>query len=179
MKILLDNASNKANINNMMRNGRTVLHIAAEKGNMTMLELILTSPDLANVDSEDLMGRQTPAYLAAKNGKLDALKLLLEYGASLRNSVENKSLAEYLTENFPQFNPHNVNVKVKPKESSETDILYSAAKLLDKAQIAQRRKQSNSQNLMFFKTLIQSVASTNETLLGTEPRLGYFILCLF
>ena len=42
-----------------------------------MLELILNTPGLDNVDSEDLMGRQTPSFLAAKNGKLDALKLLL------------------------------------------------------------------------------------------------------
>ena len=74
---MANDAKNAANVNNMMRNGRTALHIAAEKGNIPMLEAILNTPGLDNVDSEDLMGRQTPSFLAAKNGKLDALKLLL------------------------------------------------------------------------------------------------------
>merc|ERR1712126_5563 len=176
MKMLLEQPKNKANINNMMRNGRTAPHIAAERGNISMVQLILDCTDLDNVDCEDLMGRQTPAYLAAKNGKLEVLKLLLEYGASLRNTVENKTLAEYLTEKYPHFNPHNVNVKVKPRESTENDILYSAAKLLDKAQISERRKQSNSQNLMFFKTLIQSVSATNLQLLDRYDTAGMTLL---
>ena len=176
MRMLLEQPKNKANINNMMRNGRTALHIAAERGNAAMVQLILDCPDLDNVDSEDLMGRQTPAYLAAKNGKLEVLKLLLEYGASLRNTVENKTLADYLTEKYPNFNPHNVNVKVKPRESTETDILYSCAKLLDKAQISERRKQSNSQNLMFFKTLIQSVSATSMQLLDKYDTAGMTLL---
>ena len=141
-----------------------------------MLRLLLESGDLDNVDCEDLMGRQTPLSLAAKHGKLEAVKLLLEHGACLRNTVEGKSLAEYLTEKFPRFNPHSVTVKVKPKLSSESDILYSAAKLLDKAQISKRRNESNAQNLMFFKTLTQSVAATNLRLLDTFNTAGMTLL---
>ena len=106
-----------------------------------------------------------------KNTKLN-LRLPVEHGASLRNTVENKTLSEYLTEKFPHFNPHNVTIKVKPKESSESDVLYAAAKLIDKAQIAKRRKQSNAQNLMFFKTCIQSVAAT-------KPGLNFQCICQF
>ena len=176
MKLLTGGEKNRANINNMMRNGRTALHIAAERGNTEMMRLLLETKDLETVDAEDLMGRQTPVSLAAKHGKLDAVKLLLEHGASLRNTVEGKSLAEYLTEKFPQFNPHSVTVKVKPKVSSEIDILYSAAKLLDKAQISKRRNETNAQNLMFFKTLIQSVAANNLRLLDTYNSAGMTLL---
>jgi len=163
----MDNKRNKANVNAMMRNGRTGLHLAAESGNLELLEYLLSCKDLNNVDSEDLMGRQTPVYLAAKNNKEAAVRLLIAHGASLRNSVENKTLEQYLKEIMPNLDPNSVSIKVKPKESSEQDILYSTGKLLDKAQLAKRRGQSNSQNLMFFKTLVQNLASTNKIVLDT------------
>ena len=119
VKILLDNPRNKASVNSMMRNGRTALHLASERGNTELMQVLLDQPDLQNVDAEDLMGRQTPSFLAAKNGNLAAVKLLLEYGASLKNSVQNKSLEVYLSEKFPQLRPETVSVRVKPRESSE------------------------------------------------------------
>jgi len=166
-KVLMDNPKNKANVNAMMRNGRTGLHIAAESGNLELMQYLLNCKDLDNVDSEDLMGRQTPVYLAAKNKKSDAVRILIAHGASLRNTVENKTLQQYLKEKMPNFDPDSVSIKVKPKESSEQDLLYSVGKLLDKAQLAERKGNSNSQNLMFFKTLIQNLASTNKIVLDT------------
>ena len=177
LKILMETGSkNQANINNMMRNGRTALHIAAEKGNNEILEYILSKEALDNVDAEDLMGRQTPLYLAAKNGHLRSVKLLLEHGASLKNTVNNQTIGEFLKEKFPSFNPNSVSIRVKPKENSINDILYSAAKLLDKAAIVKRRNQSNAQNLMFFKTLIQSVAAVDDSSLDTFDTAGMTLL---
>eukprot|EP00092_Neocalanus_flemingeri_P024278 GFUD01026328.1.p1 GENE.GFUD01026328.1~~GFUD01026328.1.p1 ORF type:complete len:1070 (+),score=218.12 GFUD01026328.1:113-3322(+) len=167
LKILMENPKNKANVNAMMRNGRTGLHIAAENGKLDLLQYLLSCKDLDNVDSEDLMGRQTPVYLAAKNKKSEAVRILIEHGASLRNTVENKTLQQYLKEKMPYFDPDAVGIKVKPKESSEQDLLYSAGKLLDKAQLAKRRGNSNSQNLVFFRTLIQNLAFTNKVVLDT------------
>jgi len=166
-KALLENTKNKADVNAMMRNGRTGLHIAAETGNLELLQFLLSCKELHNVDAEDLMGRQTPVYLAAKNNKVEAVRMLIAHGASLRNTVENKTLQQYLREKMPELDPDSVSIKVKPKESSEQDLLYSVGKLLDKAQLAKRKGISNSQNLMFFKTLIQNLASTNKIVLDT------------
>ena len=74
-KLLMDNKRNKANVNAMMRNGRTGLHLAAESGNLELLEYLLSCKDLDNVDSEDLKGRQTPLCLAAKQNKEAAVRL--------------------------------------------------------------------------------------------------------
>merc|ERR1719244_507521 len=68
---------------------------------------------------------------------------------------------------MPQFDVGSVVVKVKPKETTELDLLYSAGKLLDKAQLAVRRNQSNAHNLAFFRTLIQSLVSTNKKVLDS------------
>ena len=128
-------------------------------GHTPLLARLLGCPDLAAVDCEDLMGRQTPAWVAARHGQLEAVRLLLEHGASLRSAVEDRSLADYLAETFPSFRPQEVEVRVKPRQSTDTELLYSLAKLLDKAQLVEMRQESNSQNLVFFKTLVQSVGS--------------------
>ena len=176
LELLLERPGNRASVNSRMRNGRTPLHLASERGNIEMMKFLLAQPELLSVDAEDLMGRQTPSFLAAKAGKVDAVKLLLEHGASLRATVENKSLEAYLSEQFPQLKPESVAVKVKPRESSELEVLQSAGRLLDKAQLAVVKKKSNAENLVFFKTLIQQVAATNRSLLDTFSSGGLTLL---
>ena len=176
VKILLETPSNMASVNSRMRNGRTPLHVASERGNLEMMTFLLDHPDLATVDPEDLMGRQTPSFLAAKGGKLGAVTLLLEYGASLRAAVENKTLEDYLAEKFPQLRPASINVKVKPRESTELEVMQSAGRLLDKAQVAVVKKKSNAENLVFFKTLIQAMAANNQGLLESFSSGGLTLL---
>ena len=94
-------------------------------------------------------------------------------------------MQDIMREKMPGLDPNTVAVKVKPKENSEQvrrcidtfmicipigsfqDLLYSANRLLDKGQRAVQKGQSNVQNLVFFKTIVQTLATSQPPVLDT------------
>lgn len=62
------------------KNGRTVLHMAADRGNMIMLQFLLERRE-TNIDAFTYAGL-TPIYLAFGRHHGEAVRLLLNYGAS-------------------------------------------------------------------------------------------------
>lgn len=70
-----------ANINQQDRYGRAPLHVAAAVDYTEMMEFLLThEADIGITTFEEL---QTPIHFAAKNDACQALKLLINYGASI------------------------------------------------------------------------------------------------
>eukprot|EP00842_Homolaphlyctis_polyrhiza_P006864 jgi/Hompol1/767/HPOL_001367-RA len=67
--------------------GRTALHVASSLGNMACLEVLLRHPN-TNIDAVDHHGN-TPLHLAAACRDMDALRMLLSYGADL--FIKNKA----------------------------------------------------------------------------------------
>jgi ankyrin repeat protein len=165
--MLLTNEGNKAEAGAMMRNGRTVLHLAAEAGREEMVEYLL-SLGSCPVDGEDLMGRQTPLLLAVRAGHQAIAHLLIEHGASVRHVVDGRSVGEVMQELMPGLDAAAVTVKVKPVENTQQDLVYSAGRLLDKAQRAKQKDLSNMQNIVMFRTVIQSITSSGPAILDTS-----------
>ena len=63
------------------RENRTVLHIAAERGDLAMMVLLLELN--ANCDVQDSAG-DTPVHLAVREGHLQVVRVLLSQGADVR-----------------------------------------------------------------------------------------------
>ena len=75
------NTSRACNINEKNAYDRSVLHKAAYySGSATLLENLITQG--ADVNARD-KGAWTPLHLAAKNGHVEALQILLENGANM------------------------------------------------------------------------------------------------
>ena len=166
LSLLLTNPGNSAEVRAVMRNGRTALHLAAEVGRKELVEHLLALEQCA-VDGEDLMGRQSPLYMAVRGGHKAVARLLLEHGASPLAVVEGRTVHDYMKEVLPGLDPNTVAIKVKPKENTEQELLYSANRLLDKAQRAQQKGESNSHNCVVFRTLVQSLGPASPALLNT------------
>jgi|TARA_B110000483_G_scaffold58698_2_gene73277 ankyrin repeat protein len=76
-----NNTSRACNINEKNAYDRSVLHKAAYySGSATLLENLITQG--ADVNARD-KGACTPLHLAAKNGHVEALQILLENGANM------------------------------------------------------------------------------------------------
>ena len=76
-----NNTSRACNINEKNAYDRSVLHKAAYySGSATLLENLITQG--ADVNARD-KGAWTPLHLAAKNGHVEALQILLENGANM------------------------------------------------------------------------------------------------
>lgn len=58
----------------------TPLHRACERGDLTMVEMILTKIGVQHIDGLDC-AQLTPLYYAVKGGSLDVVKLLVQQGA--------------------------------------------------------------------------------------------------
>ncbi len=50
-------------MNGFDNQGRTALHLAAERGHDKVLAILLAREDLDDVDPRDLLGQRTPLYL--------------------------------------------------------------------------------------------------------------------
>jgi len=102
-KALLDAKSAKVNDKNAK-----AVSIAAKRGDMKMLEMLLTfKPDLNWPDREEKSA--LPALTAALNGHLEAAELLLSHGASLDSSNEDGTiLYKFYNEKAPSgfFGPN-------------------------------------------------------------------------
>ncbi|KAL5346629.1 hypothetical protein ACLOAV_008336 [Pseudogymnoascus australis] len=61
--------------------GATAAHLAAEKGNRQILQLLSSLPG-NTVDTKDYIGR-TPLFYAARTGKFDSMRSLLNQGADV------------------------------------------------------------------------------------------------
>merc|ERR1711952_293539 len=86
------------------------LHIAAEKGDVEGLRLLLDC-DEVDVDAKDLKGDTTPLLLAIKERHEEAAKLLIQNGASLNLKVGRSTLKEQFSKNFPDIDPAHIVVK--------------------------------------------------------------------
>ena len=114
-----------------------MLHIAAERGDEAMLRYILQRPGLSDVDPKDLLGGQTPLYLAAKRGKGEACQILIEHGASLLHKCFGKTVHEVILSELPHFDATEVKVTSSPSSSSaggRRNVGESLRGLLDRGQ---------------------------------------------
>ncbi len=75
--------SDGANFNIHDKLGKTAMHWAAERGSSDMLRLMLDTA--AMVDAQDLHGL-TPLMGAARNGHVEAVRLLLQHHADPRKN---------------------------------------------------------------------------------------------
>ncbi|WAQ97891.1 ANR50-like protein [Mya arenaria] len=73
------------NIDIIDANGRTLLHTAAYKGNLHLVQLLLLKG--ASIEALD-KSKQTPLNLAAKQGYSDVVSALVEVGANVDNADE-------------------------------------------------------------------------------------------
>jgi ankyrin repeat protein len=72
-----------ARVGHVSKFGNTVLHLAADPNNLSLLEYLLTHPassEHVNVNSVNKAG-YTPLYTATEAGHLDAVRLLLQHSA--------------------------------------------------------------------------------------------------
>ena len=160
VKVLLGSEPhNKANVDAMDQSGRTALHLAAEEGNLDLVQSILVHDP--QVDQEDGLGRRTPLYIAAVRKHPEVVKILLEHGASPLNTCYGKSIEETIQENLPYFDISKVEVIKKSRRNSIQEFGYALNRLLDKGQMNLRKGLKNSQNLVQFKTILARFHASN------------------
>ncbi|XP_058702944.1 ankyrin repeat and death domain-containing protein 1A isoform X2 [Poecile atricapillus] len=82
-----------AKINRVNRNGRSVLHCAAQRGHIQVIEFIMENLEDVCVDETDKMDR-TAFHLAAEYGQLDVVEFLIRLGCShsAKDKEENTAL---------------------------------------------------------------------------------------
>ena len=115
---LLADHRNKADVNTTLQpGGGTAIHLAAERGLQTCLQLLLDQPG-AEVDAKDLAGGRTPLFLAAKNKHAECVKMLIENGANPDTKCARSSPREAIRENLPYFNIESIKVKVRPRQNT-------------------------------------------------------------
>ena len=71
-----------------------------------------------NADAKDNRGGQTALFIAAKEKNAEAVKLLLENGASLTEVVHGQSVKEVIRVNLPYFDVAAVKVKARPRANT-------------------------------------------------------------
>ena len=71
-----------ANLNETDIEGRTVLHVTAEEGRTSLLQLLIEQTNNVNLNSRDKDGR-TPLHVAAEKGNTEVAKALIHSGADV------------------------------------------------------------------------------------------------
>jgi ankyrin repeat protein len=85
-------AKNRSGLHSKDKHGNTPLHIAAQQGNLKVMQLLLDNN--AVINKADKQGR-TPLYVAAQNGQLSAIKMLLDSNADV-NEASNEGVTPLL-----------------------------------------------------------------------------------
>ncbi len=70
-----------AEINDLVKQGKTILHLAAMKGFASTLELLISKGANINCSTSPASSEITPLLLACDSGEIDVVKLLLIHGA--------------------------------------------------------------------------------------------------
>ena len=97
-----------ANVNMVLSNGRTALHICAEIGYKEGANFLLKQNSI-EIDLPDKKGKATPLYLAvAKSGNLPIVTALLEHGADINRICFKKTIREHIKDKMEGFNPDSV-----------------------------------------------------------------------
>ncbi len=143
----------RANINGFNKDGQTVLHIAAESGDVRMLAFLVDRRDLDDLDPKDLKGQRTPLYLAAKAKQAAACELLISRGADLSHRCFGKTVRDHLKDSMPYLDLNKIKVSAGEKWATKTrlDVCGRLSELLDYAARNARRGLSNAHNLLQFK----------------------------
>ena len=131
----------------------TPLHVAAEMGSSESLKYLLEF-DEVDVDAKDLQGNTTPLLLAIKNKHEVAAKALIENGADLDLKAGRMTLRQFFTQNFPDVDPNNIQVKRRRQVIS--NLKDKVFKLLKETQLTDEDYLVKLSN---FKTYLRSVRS--------------------
>ena len=134
----------------------TPLHLAAEKGSLECLRLLLQF-DEVDVDAKDLQGSTTPLLLAIKNKHEKAAVMLIENGANLETKVGRLTLRQFFQENFPETDLSQV--KIKKTRPVMTNLKEKLFKLVKETQLSDDDYNAKLSN---FKTYLRFVRSLED-----------------
>ncbi|XP_040426170.1 ankyrin repeat and death domain-containing protein 1A isoform X1 [Cygnus olor] len=84
-----------AKINCVNKNGRSLLHCAAQRGHIRVMEFIMEDLEDVHVDKTDKMDK-TAFHLAAEYGQLEVVEFLIHQGCSHNAKDEEKNTALHL-----------------------------------------------------------------------------------
>uniref|UniRef100_A0A0K2VB98 Transient receptor potential cation channel protein painlesslike [Acyrthosiphon pisum] n=1 Tax=Lepeophtheirus salmonis TaxID=72036 RepID=A0A0K2VB98_LEPSM len=146
-----------ADVNLVDRKGLSPLHYAVQSdGNVDIFNSLIHNEKVDELDAEDLAGRRTPLYLAVVQAKNRYFaEALLKRGADSNITVHGKPIKQAIQSTWPSLRiPEKSNSSIV--ESKE--LLYGLNRLLDKAQMNKRSKESNAQNLLHFKIILQKMS---------------------
>ncbi len=154
-------SSYRANVNGFNKDGQTVLHLAATRGDDKMLSFLLSREDLDEVDPKDLKGRRTPLYLSAKGRHAASCEVLLAHGADTRAQCFGKTVAKHLEKEMPYFDA----TKVRPADlpaavvarRKKFDAGARLGEIMDLAERNAVKGLSNSLNLREFQIYLGMV----------------------
>ncbi|XP_059093898.1 transient receptor potential channel pyrexia-like [Tigriopus californicus] len=106
LELLFSIGSNMPNINAIMRsNGRTALHLCAEKKKVDCLKFLLAQAGI-DPNIKDKKNAQTPLYLAVKVGSLEMSKALVEGGSDFEYVCFGRPIyPDLMNDKLPGFNP--------------------------------------------------------------------------
>ncbi len=157
LQLLFANVRNCAEVNAVRRtNGRTALHICAEKEKTACMEFLLRQPGVM-VDVVDAKGSLTPLYLAAKSGNRMIAEALIRAGADTELMCFGKTIAEHLKTKIPGFDPDSVS-RTKAPLATDLDVgSDSFRRLLDIVDISSVNDSVSPANLDEFKSILLEV----------------------
>ena len=125
-----------ANVNMVLANGRTALHICAEIGYKEGANFLLKQNSI-EIDLPDKKGKATPLYLAvAKSGNLPIVTALLEHGADIDRICFKKTIREHIKDKMGGFNPDSVKkTTAKIIRNTSNSVIEQLSDILDEAHL--------------------------------------------